>query len=188
MSDVADLRSLAEAATFFGVSQPTVRKWIETGCPVAEKGASGVAYKLDLRAVAEWRDGERRAEEDAERLKAERDSQLRLELLGGQALTIDEGNASLSPRARADALQAEVAATKLAQLRRSLVEAEPMKLYLSEVLATLKTRLRQIPDTAAPEMGLTDAQQVRLGELIDDALNDTADALETLTADAPAPS
>ena len=79
-----------------------------------------------------------------------------------------------------------MARTKLAQLRRELVNAEGVALLMSDTLATLKTRLRQLPDLLAPECGLTDAQAVRMLDLIDEALNGAADALEALTTDAAA--
>jgi phage terminase Nu1 subunit (DNA packaging protein) len=180
---VIELRSLAETATFFGVSQPTVRRWIDAGCPVAERGSSGVAYKLDLAAVATWRKGVQQAESEAERLRAKRDAQLRLQLLGDDALTASADGEALTPRARADALQAEVARTKLAQLRRELVPAEPLSIKAAEVMARLKTRLRQIPDSAAPEIGLVEGQAIRLAELIDEALTDAADDLEAMLLD-----
>lgn len=183
---VSDLRSLADTAAFFAVSQPTMRRWIDAGCPVAEKGASGVAYKLDLRAVAAWRADQREAEDSAATARAERDAQLRLDLLGPDALTVETGAAALTPKQRADALAAEVARTKLAILRREQVPAEPVKLLLAEAFALLKTRLRQIPDVLAPEIGLTETQANRAAEMIDDALADTADALENLV-DAAAP-
>ena len=183
---MSDLRSLAETAAWFQVSQPTLRRWIDAGCPVAEKGSNGVAYKLDIRAVHDWREGQRQAEDEAERARAERDAQLRLELLGSEALTVGADVAALSPKQRADALQAEVARTKLAQMRRELVPAEPLALLLSEALAALKTRLRQIPDVAAADLRLDQHQADRLTTLIDEALQDAADALERLAEDVPA--
>jgi phage terminase Nu1 subunit (DNA packaging protein) len=180
---VTDLRSLADTAAFFSVSQPTVRRWIEAGCPVAEKGSSGTAYKMDLSAVANWRAGQRQAEDLAAQTRAERDAQLRLELLGDEALTANDDAAALTWRQRTEALQGEVARTKLAQLRRELVAAEPVSLQAAEIMAQLKTRLRQIPDVAAPELSLTETQSGRLAALIDDALTDAADALEAMLTD-----
>lgn len=175
----ADLRGLAEAASFFGVSQPTLKRWIDAGAPVAERGSNGVSYRLSLRAIADWRRGQAEAETAEAEERAARDAQLRLELLGGTALTAgDAGAAALTPAQRAAALQEEVARTKLAQLRRELVPAEEEALALGETLAALKTRLRQIPDVAAPELGLDAAGMGRLAALIDDALAETADAIE----------
>lgn len=183
---MADLRSLAETATFFRVSQPTVRRWIEAGCPVSSKGANGVAYQLDLAAVTAWRRDQDLAADAEAQARAERDAQLRLELLGPQALTVETDGAALTARQRADALQAEVARTRLGAMRRELVPAEPMALALSETLGLLKARLRQIPDALAPELGLNETQASRMLALIDDSLNDTADAIEALLTDEPA--
>ena len=179
-----DLRSLTEAAAFFAVSPPTVRRWIDGGCPVAQAGSNGVAYRLSLRDVAAWRAAQHGEAEAAAATRAERDAQLRLELLGPEALTVEPGAPALTPKQRADALAAEVSRTKLAQLRGELVMAEPLKLTIAETLSLLRSRLRQIPDTLGPEIGMTEPQQSRLAQIIDEALNDTADQIEASLSDA----
>lgn len=45
----------AQAAEWFDVSLPCIDGWIRRGCPVVQRGARGVAWVLDLLAVAEWR-------------------------------------------------------------------------------------------------------------------------------------
>lgn len=183
-----DLRSLAETAAFFGVSHPTLKRWLDAGAPIAERGSNGVPYQLSLQALAEWRRGQKDAETEEAAQKAERNNQLRLELLGGAALTgAGQLEVALSPVQRAAALAEEVSRTRLAQLRRELVPAEDMALALGVVLAELKTRLRQIADVAAPELGLAEAQQARLAEIVDEALGDCADRLAEVMSDAAPP-
>ncbi|MCM0018421.1 MAG: terminase small subunit [Tagaea sp.] len=180
MSDPANYRGLEETARFFDVSVPTVRAWIQDGCPVVERGGNGVAYKLDLVAVSNWkktRDGER-ARIEAE--QAERDSQLRLELLGDKSLAKADGEGGLSKSEQASALAAEVSRTKLAQLRRELMPADEAKLKVTEAFGVLRDRIRTMPDQIAGELGLTEPQVERMLDLIDDYLDDTAAALGEL--------
>jgi phage terminase Nu1 subunit (DNA packaging protein) len=181
---VTDLRSLADTAAFFEVSQPTVRRWIDAGCPVAERGSNGIAYKLDLTAVAAWRQGQRQAETEAEQARLDRDAQLRLQLLGPAALTAQADAPALSPSQRAAALAEEVYRTKLAQLRGELVQAELMKLRGAEYLSLFRARLRQLPDLLGSELALTEHQVLRIADLVDDMLHETCDALEALPTDA----
>lgn len=45
----------AEVAEWFGVSVVAVDAWIRKGMPYVQKGAKGLPWVFDLRAVAEWR-------------------------------------------------------------------------------------------------------------------------------------
>lgn len=180
-----DRRSLAEAATFFDVSVPTLKRWIEDGAPVAERGSNGIAYQISLREVAAWRRGQVAALAEEERRKREQEGQLRLELLGAGALLADDaGSAVLTPAQRAAAMAEELHRTKLAEKRRELVPFEDVALRLGELLAQLRQRLRQIPDVAAPELGLTTAAAEHLAGLVDTALADAAEAIAALVRDA----
>lgn len=65
------LGSKSGCAEFFGVSLPTVESWVRRGMPTVQQGSRGVAWVIDLLAVAEWRftgkagDGEADPEEMA---------------------------------------------------------------------------------------------------------------------------
>jgi hypothetical protein len=144
-----------------------------------------VPYALSLRQVHEWRQA--RAGEEAERgrLKAERDAQLKLDLLGDAALSASDP-IGLSAKARADALRAEVDRTKLAQLRRELMRADDAKLVVVEAVGLLRQKLRQLPDLVAPEFALTDRQAERMLRIIDDALEETADVIAALASESRA--
>ncbi|MCK7461100.1 MAG: DUF1441 family protein [Sphingobacterium sp.] len=54
---IPDIRraNKAQVAQFFDISLPTVETWIRQGAPVAQRGARGVSWVIDLLALAEWR-------------------------------------------------------------------------------------------------------------------------------------
>ncbi len=179
-----EIRGLEETASFFNKSPATIKSWINdtsNPCPVIEKGGNGVAYKLDLRAVAKWL--QERDERNLKRLEeqAELDNQLKLELLGGEeALPGFEGKGKLSARERAEVLRAEIDKTKLAQLRRELVNANEVKLKVSEALSLVSMQIRSLPDQLGRTLGWNeDDRQVSI-EYLEDALNDLADKVATI--------
>lgn len=53
----------AQLAEVFGVSLPTVDRWVTAGCPVVQRGSRGVEWQFDTSAVAKWRQD--RAVQDA---------------------------------------------------------------------------------------------------------------------------
>lgn len=176
------IRSQQETAKFFGITTPTVRAWIDDGCPVVEGGHQGVAYKLDLRAVGGWLKGR---EDDKARLKEETaaaDAQLKLELLGGDALP-DGAEGPLTPKQRADFLRAELDKVKLAEKRGELVHADAVRDVLSNALALVRERLRALPDQLARKFDLSEVQVVAALELTDEILADLADELAGMTAE-----
>src|SRR5262245_36353090 len=44
-----------QLAVALGVRIPTVRKWDDDGCPVAERGGPGVSHRYEIGAVKAWR-------------------------------------------------------------------------------------------------------------------------------------
>lgn len=54
----------AALADHFGVSLPTVDRWIKDGMPVKQRGARGIEWKFDLAACIAWW-GDRRARDAA---------------------------------------------------------------------------------------------------------------------------
>ncbi|MBN9525441.1 MAG: terminase small subunit [Alphaproteobacteria bacterium] len=177
-----DVRSLGDTARFFDVSAPTVKTWIVNGCPVVKGGSNGVAYELDLRAVHAWRQARSDAEERATAERLARDHQLKLEFLGDGALIANEGE-TLSRRAQAEALKAELDRTKLAQLRGELVSAADVKFELTSVLGLIRERLRGLPDELQRELGIDDEVVTEMQAKVDAALSDLADALERVMID-----
>ncbi|HZQ01405.1 MAG TPA: terminase small subunit [Reyranella sp.] len=64
----------AELARVFGVSAPTVDRWIVDGCPIVKGGSNGVAYEFDTDQVKDWKD---RREADDKRQAEEREQEIR---------------------------------------------------------------------------------------------------------------
>lgn len=177
----SDLRGLDETARFFGVSTPTVRRWIAAGCPVEEEGGHGRAYKLSLRRVSSWRRDEEERDRAAAEEKARRDAELQLELLGPDALVGDASDGRpLTKREEADFLQAEHSRIKLAQLRGDLVPAAALLDRLAPAMALFRERVRALPDDLAPQFAWEEAETSALLEALDDALSDAVDEVIAL--------
>lgn len=175
-SDQQELRSLEDTARFFDVSVPTVRAWLADGCPVHRAGGNGVAYELDLRAVHKWRSDRDGAEARASAEREERNKQLRLELLGADALTVGDGE-RLSIRQISEAVAAEARRTQLAIMRREYVPAANMRIAQERAFKMISERLRALPDQLAQRFGLSDQQADAMIEQIDALLHDLADAV-----------
>lgn len=172
------IRSLQETARFFRVSVPTIKSWIDAGCPVHEKGGNGIAYKLVLEDVHRWRQ-DRVAGETAERqAKLEADRAKQLELLGPDMLP--EDGEAMTPAQKRDTLAAEVAKVKLAEMRGRLVDAEAMRLLLVEVGTRLRNRLVALPDQLGRAHALTEPVVEAMTADVNRALTDLADELDQL--------
>ncbi|WP_156816334.1 DUF1441 family protein [Oceanibaculum indicum] len=180
-----DVRSLREAALFFGVTAKTMSDWIRLqGCPVVKGGQPGVAYEVSLRQVAAWRDGleaEAKAKEEA---KAEADAQLKMELLGTGALI--DGDASGRPVSARDKkawVEAEIARARLAEMRRELVPVEEIRAALVEAMGQLRNGLLALPDRIGEKLGLEEADIALIAEEIRASLSDLADQVEAMEGD-----
>ena len=55
--DIPDIRrgNKADCAQFFGVTLPTIDKWIRDGMPIVQRGSQGISWVIDLHQAAEWR-------------------------------------------------------------------------------------------------------------------------------------
>jgi phage terminase Nu1 subunit (DNA packaging protein) len=179
-AEAGDLRTQEETARFFGVSVPTVKRWIADGCPVVEKGSNGVAYRLSLRAVADWRKAREEAERAAEEAKAAADAQLAMELLGGDAVA--EPTAGLSGRQKGELIRAELDAIRLGRERGELVRFEDARSHIARAGHQLTTAVRTLPDALAGEFGWSEEVTAKVVTYVDNVLNDFADALDGLAA------
>ncbi|MBF0270330.1 MAG: DUF1441 family protein [Alphaproteobacteria bacterium] len=181
--EAPEIRNLSETARFFGITDPTLKRWIEDGCPVEKKGGNGVSWELDLRKVADWRRG-LEAEEQRKLLdRAESDAQLRLELLGGDQLpefTDDGGLGKLSARGRAEIIRAEMDKVKLSQLRRTLVPADEVRADQVRLFALIRDRMRSLPDDLGHRFGLMPEQVDEALHMIDEMLDDLATDIESM--------
>ena len=175
------IRGLEETAAFFDVSVQTVKRWAADGCPVVKEGGNGVRYELDLRAVHDWRREQDEARAADAETRAEEETQLRLELVGADMLPDAEGGGqALTPKARRDALQAELSKVKLAELRRELVRADDVAMEMAQAFSLLSARMLAMPDHMGAELGLAEDQIETMRDLIEDVLNDAADAVRDL--------
>ncbi len=74
----------AELARIFGVSEPTVSKWLGDGLPFEKGGSNGVPYEFDVDRVKAWRAEREEAERDAAQKREEEISRRQAELFGEQ--------------------------------------------------------------------------------------------------------
>ena len=175
-----ELRNVEETAAFFSVSVPTIRAWIRDGMPVRERGANGVAYRIDLRAAHAWRQERLEREREAEAEKRRRDAELQAELFGADQLAPSVER--ISPAEQAQLIAAELNATKLAEKRGELVRALDLQIELARLLRIVSNKLRAVPDDLARRFGWSDAETDQVQAAIDDMLHDLADQIENLTA------
>lgn len=154
--------SRSELATIFGVTPPTVDRWVAQGCPVAKEGGRGRAYEFNTAAVREWREAVIR--DDARSTVAASEQ----ELLRRQL-----------------AAQTELAELKLAQQKELVAPVEQMRKALSMANAAVRAQMRNLADRI-PRMivGETDEARIKavLRSEVDQALTSLAGA--TLVTDA----
>lgn len=175
-----DVRSLREAAQFFGVTAKTMSDWIRLqGCPVVKGGQPGVAYEVSLRQVAAWRDGLEAEAKARDEAKAEADAQLKMELLGEGALIDGDGTGRpMSARDRKAWIETEISRARLAEMRRELVPAADVRAALVEAMGQLRNGLLALPDRAGEKLGLEEADIAILAAEVNALLSDMADQIE----------
>lgn len=162
-------RQLAHAA---GVSEPTIDKWLQDGCPVKTLGSNGRGYEFVLRDVLDWRKQvEEAARAEAERVQASM-RQAELELTGG---TVAPGEfAKLGARDRVAALDAEYRALRLAKEKGQLVDRNEVERDYNAVFALLRQRLMSMP-TYLARVAQFDAAKTKIVEAeMRDLLRDLA--------------
>jgi phage terminase Nu1 subunit (DNA packaging protein) len=79
----------AELARIFGVSEPTVSKWLADALPFVKGGSNGVPYEFDVDQVKTWRADREAAERDAAHKREEEISRRQAELFGEQRFVPD---------------------------------------------------------------------------------------------------
>lgn len=178
------IRSLEETARFFGVSNPTLKAWVQDGCPVEEKGGNGVAYKFDIHAVADWRSGRKEEEERQAEARAEQDARLQMELLGGDMLPDPEGSGGkMTAKQRTEYIRAELDKVKLAKERRELVRADELRDALMEPLALTRERLRGgLIDQLRKRFDWSDDEADDALAALDEILTDLVDDIEAMVS------
>jgi hypothetical protein len=88
----------------------------------------------------------------------------------------DDPMTLMKASARAKLAQAQLAETKLAQIRAELLPAAEVKGKLEQVFRTCRTKLLGVPSRAATALELTAVQAGKLEEIVREALDDLADA------------
>lgn len=152
----------AELARMFGVSEPTVGKWLVEGVPVAKGGSNGVAYEFDPDQVKAWRDA--RVERDRD-LAAERDAEIRrkqAELFGEQRFMPEE----ISQEDVGRYLENQRLHGIVAKQRGEVIDRELVRNEFQAVFNVVRQGVLSWASTLSKTVGLTPEQQAvaeRLG-------------------------
>jgi phage terminase Nu1 subunit (DNA packaging protein) len=145
----------AQVAQFFDITIPTLEKWVREGMPVLQRGARGVSWVLDLRAIAEWRYTSRLPE-------------------GG----LDPE--TLPPGERKLWYDGETRRRELQVRDRELIRATEVEESVATAFSSVAQTLLALPDNMERRAGLTPAQAEAAEGAIHEAMNDLADRLTLL--------
>ena len=147
----------ADAAQFFGITLPTLEKWIRDGMPTVQKGSRGVSWIIDLHAAAEWRYVAR--------------------LPSGQ---LDPE--TLSPAERKLWYDGETRRRELQERDRHLIPESEVEQTTATAYAAIAQSILALPDQLERRVGLTPAQSEAAQVAIHDTLNDLAERLANFAA------
>lgn len=160
-----------QLARAFGVSEPTIDRWIGDGMPVLEQGTNGRSYKFLLSACWQWKaerdDAETQATEAGERAV----QQMRLALIGGE---VGDGERGLSPKQRTELYEAEYKWSQAARARGELAYTAAVDELFEEVFTTIRDAVVSLPDRLQRESGLSNRQVEKAVTACDDALDEAA--------------
>lgn len=143
-SRILDKKSLCEE---LGWSRMKLDRRLEgdAAFPVKSRGDQGAPWEFDLAEVRSYLDGEPADAGDAEEEASEATPR--------KAAHQGEETA----RQRRDAAQAQLLEDKIARERGKLVEAEPLKLALSETVARVASTLNALPDVLVRRLNLPES-------------------------------
>lgn len=147
--------SRSELADIFGVTPPTVDKWVSQGCPVAKEGGRGRAYEFNTAAVREWRD--QLIRDDAKSTASASEA----ELLRRQL-----------------AAQTELAELKLAEAKRLVAPVDQMRKAISLANAAVRQQMRNIADRV-PRMIVGETDEARIKRVIKAEIDQALTSLAT---------
>jgi terminase small subunit / prophage DNA-packing protein len=145
----------AEAAQFFDITLPTLEKWLREGAPVLQRGARGVSWVLDLRAMAQWRYETRLPE-------------------GG----LDPE--TLTPAERKLWYDGETRRRDLQVRDRELIPASEVESAVAQAFASLAQAVQSLPDELEQDAALTPEQAEAAERSLHRKLNAVADQLSAL--------
>ena len=150
MQPARSTASKAEAAEFFLVSLPTIDAWIRKGAPVVQRGARGVPWQIDLRAMAEW-----------------------VYSAGGGGGGEQTDPEKLTPIERKAWYEGEAKRLDLQERHRDLIPAGEVERVVAIAFAAIGQDLRAIPDNLERRTGLS-------GEIAEQVERELFQAMETL--------
>ncbi len=136
----------SDAAEFFGVSLPTINAWLARGCPVLQRGSRGVAWRLDLRDIAEWY-FKPAIQEDEE--------------------PFDPEAAGVSPKDRKDWYDSEKKKRELEIIDGLHVPSGEYELEISRVIKSMANFIEILPDRLEREAGLDPKQVIKVQNITD---------------------
>lgn len=142
----------AQAAEFFDVTLPTIDAWIRKGAPVVQRGARGVSWVLDLRAIAEW-------------------------LYGGRAEGSEADPEAMAPSDRKAWYEGEARRRELMVEAKELIPAADVEQTVATAFAAIAQDVRAIPDNLERRHGIAPDVAEAVEAVLFDALDSLADRL-----------
>ena len=147
----------AELATIFGVTPPTIDRWVSQGCPVEKEGGRGRAYEFNTAAVREWREQLIRDDARSTSTASEQDL-LRRQL----------------------AAQTELAELKLAEAKQLVAPVEHMRKAMALANAGVRAQMRNLADRV-PRMIVGETDEARIKAVIRSEVDQALTALAGAT-------
>jgi phage terminase Nu1 subunit (DNA packaging protein) len=154
------LVNIADVASVYGVSQNTIKAWIndlEDPMPVVTKGGNGVAYEIRLSEVRVWDETRKARADAAAAAKSEFLAQERMKFLGLKPE--DEGQTGLSPAQMKELAQAQLVIMTAAEKRRALIHTDEVRDLLNSLQGEYRAGLEGLADWMEREFDL-DGEQV----------------------------
>ena len=176
-----DVMTLGELAQALDISEPTIKRYIQRGMPVASHGGNGRAYEMRLSECWAWKNWVDREEVERRRKVSETIGQMRMLFRNDQDQ--EPGGEHMSARQIAEESDAEIKRLKAAQLRGELLPTDRVRDALERALVGFRNGMITLPDFAEIELGLGPEDVDKLQSWVDGVLND----LELRLGDAVGP-
>lgn len=142
----------ADCAQFFGVTLPTIDKWIRDGMPIVQRGSQGISWVIDLHAAAKWR-------YEARLPSGELDPE------------------TLPPAERKLWYDGETRRRELQVRDRHFIPDSEVEQSVATAFAAVAQSVLALPDQLERRAGLTPTQSESAQQAIHETLNDLAERL-----------